>query len=369
MEKHTKVGIVTIISDNYGNRLQNYALNSVLNDLNIKAVTCKRKYYFTSKNNCKALVGSIMLFFYNYIPLTKKVINKSSLLSSIIRKSRFVQFNKKYIPFTNVVLEKSYSDIDQKCDYFICGSDQVWNPYYSFVSSFDFLSFTTSEKRISYAPSFGVDELPETVKGKYTKYISEFKSLSVREEAGKKIIKDIVGRDVPVVLDPTMLLTKNKWLQVCDDVKIPIPNKYLFVYLLGNLSDEEKSKIEHLGKTYNLKILYAYDKNYPEIYTAGPKEFLYYILNCTLLCTDSFHATVFSIIFNRPFIVFKREDKGHSLNSRIVSLLKLTNLEERLNVEIDNNNLLNCSFEYANSVINNERIKSIEYISKSLNDN
>ncbi len=224
-------------------------------------------------------------------------------------------------------------------DYYICGSDQIWNPFFRSQKN-DlgyFLDFAPLNKpRIAYAPSFGCDELPETAKRNIKELIEKFRAVSVREKAGQQIIKKETGRDVPVVADPTLLLTSDEWASFEQKVN-NIPDKYILCY---RFSDNRKTKehIDDISRITGLPVLTlplalpAYRDNYQKVFQAGPREFIYLIHNASLVCTDSFHATVFSLIFHTPFYCFLRENfKGNSsnMNSRINNLLSISRQENR----------------------------------------
>ncbi len=157
----------------------------------------------------------------------------------------------------------------------------------------------------------------------------QFKEISVREEAGKKIVEDLTGRkDVEVLVDPTMLLTAEEWDNVSNKPEQLKTDKYILNYFLGELSEKRKNEIDRIAKENGCKIINMLDSNSP-FYKTGPAEFLYLEKNAFLICTDSFHACVFSILYNRPFIVFEREDNNVSMNSRIDTLLNKFHLQDR----------------------------------------
>lgn len=127
----------------------------------------------------------------------------------------FYSFDKNNIKSNAYALvDKAEFNLFLKYDYFITGSDQVWNPHYNFIGTSDLLAFAKPEQRISYSASFGVDEIPDEKKKEYTENLSQFMALSVREKRGAEIIKELTGKDAQVVLDPTMLLTSDQWSKV-----------------------------------------------------------------------------------------------------------------------------------------------------------
>lgn len=348
-----KVGIVTIIdNNNYGNRLQNYALNYYLKNKGLSVLTI---------NNSKLnLLKSIKKYIRN-------IYTKLKYHNTFLRERNFKLFNKN-IDFTKYVV-KSYNDnkkLDSDFDYFIVGSDQVWNPLFDRLSKLDVLSFASKEKRISYAASFGISDIPKENLNLLDN-IAEFKSISVRENRGKEIIKDATGRDdVAVLIDPTLLLTSSDWDMVTRKPEKLKSKKYILNYFLGELSCNRRNEIERVARENDCDIINILDKNDP-MYTSGPAEFLYLEKNAFLICTDSFHSSVFAILYNRPFIVFERDDKEEKMNSRLDTLLETFMLEDRkYNGEKIDNNYLNCDYRTTNKILDEKRMESYEFLNNSL---
>ena len=199
--------------------------------------------------------------------------------------------------------------------------------------------------------------------------MSEFKNVSLREETGKKIYYDITGKeDAIVCLDPTMLLKQQEWDKVSnrpkqlDNLK---SSKYILNYFLGELSKERKDEINRIAKENNCEIINILDKNNP-FYETGPSEFLYLEKNAFLICTDSFHSSVFAILYNTPFVVFDREDKVASMNSRIECLLSKFKLTDRYYKGKITDNLLKCDYTEAYKILEEERKKSDIFLRKAL---
>lgn len=120
--------------------------------------------------------------------------------------------------------------------------------------------------------------------------------VSVREHAGVKIVKELTGIDVPVLVDPTLLLTKAEWDEVTERPEWYKDEKFILLYFLGDLPDIVKKEIQNISNKYKLAIIDLMDNGNIDFYSASPGEFLYLIQNCSLICTDSFHGTVFSIL-------------------------------------------------------------------------
>lgn len=293
-----KVAIVTIESMNFGNRLQNYALQELLQSLGCKTETLHRITPQKGiKDRCKCLVQNLLQ-------------NKAA---------KFRWFNHK-IEFSEIVIAKDVypKGIGEEYDLFVAGSDQVWNPHYDFVAGeCDFLMFAPYEKRIAYAPSFGVSEIPDQKKEYFADRLSKFAYLSVREQAGADIIYDLTGRRAEVVLDPTLMIGRKKWERVMRKSKHIPKEKYVMVYALGEKSPEFQSAIEYYSTQYKIFDIEQKLKNGLAL-PLGPAEFLFAIHNAEVVLTDSFHCTVFSVIFEKKVYTFDRQ--GLAMNSRIKTL-------------------------------------------------
>lgn len=280
---------------------------------------------------------------------------------------KFIQFNKN-IKYSKYHIDKNHipENLGEKYDIFVTGSDQVWNHNFERMSNIDFLTFAPKEKRNSFSASFGINEVPEDMKKYYKNNLLGLKNISVREEAGKEIIEELTGRkDVDVLIDPTMLLTTKEWDKVSKKPKQLKKDKYILNYFLGELSESRKKEIDRIAKENGCEVINILDSNSP-FYQTGPSEFLYLEKNAFLICTDSFHSCVFAILYNRPFIVFNREDKLVSMNSRIDTLLSKFKLEDRrYEGKIQKEDLLN-NYEEAYKILENEREKATNFLKKAL---
>lgn len=349
-----KVGILTLYgNNNYGNKLQNYAIQEVLEKKGIEVKT------IINENN---LIGINVLK-----ENIKNIIKKFLKTPNIQRYNCFIEFNKniKYSQY----IDKNHipTNLSNKYDYFFTGSDQVWNPTnLAHISDNDFLTFAPKEKRNSFSASFGISKIPENMKEFYKERLNGLNHISVREDRGKEIIKELTGRvDVEVLVDPTMLLTSEEWDKVSKKPKQLKTNKYILNYFLGNLSEERKNEINRIAKENECQVINILDINDP-FYATGPSEFLYLEKNAFLICTDSFHSCVFSILYNRPFVVFDREDDLVKMNSRIDTLLKKFNLKNRrFEREITDENL-NHDYTEAYEILEKERKKAELFLKKAL---
>lgn len=369
-----KVGLITICDyKNYGNRLQNYASQEVLKSIGCQVETIVNKPTRKKDSQQLSLVNRLYRvskmsrneIFDKVISRLNQKRNAENLASKI---EVFKKFTKEHIQETKYIITKDNIpiDINSDFDYFVVGSDQVWNPIFRNGSSIDFLTFASQEKRIAYAPSFGISEIPQEYVQLYKKWLSEFPYLSVRENAGAKIIKDLTGREAQVLVDPTLILTKEKWLSVAKPAKNKPLKNYLLTYFLGGIPKQYKKRIYEIAKKNNLKVINLADLRDPETYIIGPSEFIDFINSASIFCTDSFHGVVFSVIMETPFIVFDRAGSLPSMNSRIDTILSTFKLETRHARNISEESIFDIDFSHVGMILESERNKAFNYLKEAL---
>lgn len=373
-----KIGLFTINDyNNYGNRLQNYAVQEYLKSLGFEVETVKNFTSYSkyvSKPNLFSRTKNLIAMepdkAYKKIKnkLFKKINGNSIVDLEKRRSDSFKTFTKNYIYETDYSITDSDipNDLGKLYDYYVTGSDQVWNPYNPRTSEIDFLSFAPKNKRIALSPSFGVSNIPSKQTERYRKWISEMDNLSVREDEGAKIIKELTGKDAPVIVDPTMLLDKDKWLKVAKTASNKPRKNYLLTYFLGGVPKEFSGQINNLADENNLEIINLSDINDKDSYVAGPSEFIDYIADCKIFCTDSFHGAVFSILFEKPFIIYQREGVV-SMYSRINTLLEKFKLENRKAENIlSNEDAFKVDYSYVSKILEVERKKVFDYLQSAL---
>ena len=359
-----KIAIMTWHTfNNYGGVLQAYALRKKLIGLGNNQVDFVN--YLPTCKNIK--ISSKFSFHFAKEFISKKKLNNKLYL---ITDEKFDAFRNKYFTMSKkAYTKKTLFALNAEYDKFICGSDQIWSP-----ALFDenyFLSFVQNDdKKIAYAPSIGLNEIvDESTKVLMRELISHIPHLSVREERGQKIIEELIGKKPKVVLDPTLLLSKEEWKSQFNLENFNKKN-YVLVYCLGDMkkayqiAKKMKKDIIVIPKTYA-----DYAKHQKESCIPSPVEFLKLIYHADMVITDSFHGTVFSMNFNVPFIVLKRfKDDQSSQNSRIYSILKMMQLEDRLylgNMNTIDNHLIH--FEKVNNLIEIYRKESLEFLIHALN--
>ncbi len=222
---------------------------------------------------------------------------------------------------------------------FLTGSDQLWLPS-NLGSHFFTQEFVPDGiPKLAYATSFGVGQIPWYQRKRTARYLNRFDSLSVRERRGAKIIKELTGRDAKVVCDPTLLFDAGQWLKLIPEKKV-VEGPYIFCYFLGGNPAHRKAA-ERLSKETGLEIVTVPfldcfvegDSKFGSIrlYDVDSGDFLNLVRNAEYILTDSFHGSVFSILYHKQFLTFDRFTQGSrdSRNSRIDSLLALLGLEDR----------------------------------------
>lgn len=379
-----KLGILTQpLYHNYGGLLQAYALQKVLKDLGHEVLTINRidtplTSGFKLKQKIKQIIKKILLkqnALIRVIPTDKEYLE--------IRKytNRFIKEN---ISLTDVIdSSKKMSLLDKyKFEGLVVGSDQCWRPKYSpdiYSYFLDFAEDKKNIKRISYAASFGVDswEFSETETNKCAALIKKFDTVSVRESSGQELCEKHLGVDATLVLDPTMMLDKTDYIELVSNKDIQEKNNSLMVYVL-DYSKEKYNLVNTVSNKLKLEINSVKPKHlFTDIEKESLRDCIYPpveqwikgFIDADYVVTDSFHGTVFSILFNKPFIVIGNKERGFS---RFQSLLKMFDLESRLvssyeNLDIDLLLNENINFDKVNEIMKEMKEDSLKFILNSLN--
>lgn len=212
----------------------------------------------------------------------------------------------------------------------------------------------------------GTVTFPSSCETKVKQCLSTFDAISVREEAAKRIVEENTGRtDVEVLIDPTMMLCPEDWDRVIKKPKDLTNKRYVVCYFLGTLTDEYRTAISQLAEREECTIVDLSNAE-SSYYCCGPSEFVYLIKNAVYVCTDSFHASVFSILYNRPFVVFNRNGKHNTMGSRIQTLLSTFHLEDARFTGIIDESYICRDYKEVNQIVENERQKALRFIRKAL---
>jgi hypothetical protein len=377
--------------NNYGAVLQGYALYSVLQDNNFDPQivrysggqfqdTALRYYLVRAKKRAGKLYHRL---FPNETDREKMKLKRKNKRKENARTCIFKAFQDDTMKFYNARRE-TWQQLKRhypKTDFYICGSDQIWNPYFKGGRNDPgyFLAFAPEgATKIAYAPSFGCEDLPDQAKASLGELLKDFRAISVREKSGVEIVKKYAGRDAQWVLDPTLLRTPEQWKDIS---RIPegLPDKYILIYRFAD-SGHTKNVINRISEELSIPVLslplstVSMKDDYQALYDAGPREFIGLIEHASLVCTDSFHATVFSVLMNTPVCVFFRESfqGGDSMNTRVISLLEMLELKDCIISEQDSlQKALQClhvDYTHAHEILADRRKASLDFLKHALEE-
>ena len=383
-----KIGLVcNYYIRNFGSLLQCYATQKAVRDMGHEIEAIQFENVPTKKAKIQFFVRLKLKQLFKPKAVLKKIkkiknTNYNNDCNSLreVRKQRFNEFINQ-----NLILSKPYACLEsiskecRKYDLVMLGSDQLLCPK-DIIFGFHTLSFVPDNiKKISYAASFGVSKLPITVRRKAKKELDRFDYFSVRETTGAQIFKNLTGKDVPVVADPTLLVKSSDWKNIAG-LKPIVKGKYIYCHFLGD-NPQHRQWAEKLKENMGYKIVtmrhaaiyIKSDERFGDIAVkeAGPKEFLNLIANAEYVLADSFHATIFSILFHKKFFTFNRFVEGStgSTNSRLESLLNKLQLEKRrINSieELDNYYIDDIDYKKVDTILDKWISDSIKYLKEAL---
>ena len=344
-----KLGIVSCyFINNYGSILQAYALQEYFSAKGIECDTIsveglkpyldakKKQYYFRNIHKAGLLFSKLPMI---CLKVLQKINYRNLGKSYSERVRKFNGFRKNFkISNKSASSLKELTELSAMYDMIVVGSDQLWRPDNIFPDYYTLSWVPDNIPKASYATSFGVADLDRYYKLKAKTFLNRLSAISVRESSGGNLVKELTGKFPWVVCDPVFLLTKDQWNELLDNSLCP-RKKYIFTYFLGKGKECRKfteklsavTGLPVLGMIHNDSYIASDERiDYP-IASCSPNEFLGFISNAEYICTDSFHATAFSTIFNKNFFVFNRfKSQKHGTNSRIGSFLRTIGLENRL---------------------------------------
>lgn len=361
MKKKT-VGIITMHRPiSFGSSLQAFALQKKIQDLGCDCEIIDYQYP-NEQHLPKRSVNWWIKLVVHYM------LNLLMGLPCVVESHRFKMFRKKHL-----ILSKYYKDADAliaeppRYDIYCTGSDQVWNTNFIKDDNSFLLSFVNNVTKVSYSSSFAVDYVKDEFKVNFKKYLSQYKAISVREQSGISLVKELTGKDAKLVCDPTLLLSEEEWLPLIAESKIKISRPYLLVFILTysfNPYPEVNRIIEAVQKNLGLHTVVLngnkYDymrKDTTVIKNAGPCEFLQLIHDASFVITSSFHGVAFSVNFSKQFIAVV---KNSNHDSRLVNFLEILHLQDHI---LEYNSLQNINVNLSSP----DRLKINEYRQKSLN--
>jgi hypothetical protein len=374
---------------NYGSQLQAYATQLFFDKIGVENQTIRIDGLVREINRAKYKYFLKHVFDANIVrekfgfvlhACSRKLLGGANKRNIAIRNGMFNEFSQ-----SKFHLSRGYSSMRELHDdavrysAFVVGSDQLWLPS-NIEADYYTLSFVPDQvPRISYATSFGVSVLPAAQAAKAAIFLKRFNNISVREQSGQRIVKELTGRDAELVCDPTLLFTAEEWNGVAAPERF-YEEKYILCYFLGNNPEHRDFgrrlkaatgytlvQIQHVDKYIAGDNAFA-DK---APYNAGPAEFVQLIRDAEYVLTDSFHATVFSTLFRKPVFTFRRfnSDSKVSTNSRIYSLMSLLGMEHRLlrgNEAIDEAMNRDVDFDAVHARLDGLRQSSVKFVENAL---
>ncbi len=384
------VALVTWVRGvNYGTQLQAYSLlhlllrkgfqTTILNDTVLSGTLEKKNQDNTSGENAPVKENASKLRY--YLNKAKKALyvlsNKNRYQGykkqrkfdefTYRRKEVFDQFKQDFLFLQPPIRESELDIIGQTYDIYICGSDQIWTYHSNAQCYYYYLGFTdSSKKRIAYAPVIGA-EVPDKSREFLGSLIRHFDSLSARDIFGKEMMSVLSGQNIPVVVDPVLLQSKEQWMRMLGISKRP--EKYMLCYLLGE-HEWYKKYVKDLAKHLGLKIkwilVHASQLEYADMKIVyGPKEFVEVICNAAYVCTDSYHGTLFSILFNKQMTVLSRyTDTENKQNERFYSVFNMLNMDIRMirGKKFEPGDLQHLFYEPIDRELKKAREQSLEYL-------
>ena len=341
------IGLVTCyFHHNYGSMLQAYATEMIMQQMGLpfQTIACKAPINYMQENKILYIIKKLLIADWK-MRLGKMKIERAKKDNPMfaknweIRNKAFDQFAETFFHVSPYCKNREeLTKMAENYSAFLVGSDQLWRTD-SVEHGYYTLEWVPDNiRKIAYSTSIGVKKIPWFQVGKNKKFMKRFNFIAMREQSACDIVKSLTGRDVPVVLDPTLLFTGDDWLGIQQQEAL-VKEKYIFVYLLGNNPDQreyiKQVKAQTGYKIVALQHLDDYipgDEGFADIAPyVGPKEFLNYIRNAELVFTDSFHCSVFSILYHKNFHTFSRfgDNARQNTNTRIDNLLHITGLEDR----------------------------------------
>lgn len=377
-----KVALISVLMHNYGSLLQTYALQRFIKKNNYES-----EILYYSENYAKKLIrlANLSYFIAKFKVVFRNIffrIIHQQLYNKIkLRRNIFYKFiNERLVLTDRIDGRKELEEKIKNYNIVLLGSDQVFHPG-NFLMDYFTLTFVPDKiKKIAFAPSFGVSKIPNYQKKKTKFYLNRFDNLSVREKSGQKLISDLIGKEAPIVCDPTLLIDNADWEELSGGKRIVCEN-YIFCYFLGanrrhrefaNKFKKETGYIivalQHLDEFVKGDLEFS-DRAFFDV---DPFNFLNLISNADYVLTDSFHATIFSIIFKKNFFVFNRYSGTTNLstNTRISSILESFDLaDRRLDGTEDITNCINIKIDYSCVVSELKKLRdfSQKYLLDALN--
>lgn len=369
--KNRKVLLTTVFTGyNYGSSLQAFAGKAFLNSLGLDCKLVARKSLVKGRN---IQLRKFLVIAFRSLFVSKKGFTtfQKQYAKAMIGNSaeKFLQFEREYLKPCYLSWQELKREATSSTACF-SGSDQIWNSSTLYVDPLYYLRFAPQKKRVAFAPSFGRDFVSEYNKEKMASWIADIPYLSVREDSGVTLVKQLTERKAKQLLDPTLMISSEQW---CSLLSLPSgTNRYILAYFLDTPSDKARMVLKEMSALLKCKVIsipheFA-DMTYcDEKVAAGPIEFLKLVKNAQLVCTDSFHGTAFSINFHTPFYVFERAyGTASKQSSRVLSILRKVNMLDRYEPKGNYEKWNYIDFEQSDKILSEERIKCKTYVCEAL---
>ena len=372
-----KIGIITVHRlPNWGSALQGYALQKVVESLGYVCECINYSYpnpWHEERGSWKRRIP----------PLKTRILRRLGLRAPSLQQlvDKFVDSeikeSREYTTFDDIHNDSPEYDI------YMSGSDQIWNWRTMCADPTYLLDFAPKDKpKIAYSSSFSVNYIPEDLWKMYSKCLSEYKAISVRESNGSRLIKELIGREVPVVLDPTLLLNNKQWKKLASKArwKQKMPNKYILSYMLNytfNPKPTMTALLNHLQHRYQCPVIMLGRPN--EMFNGdifqmsksqgiGVYEFLWLVSHASVVASSSFHGSAFAVNMGVPLLALvEKEDQE---DDRIPSFLSSVGLSENLvTIHTDFGKLDkdgSYDVESAHKKLDMQRSMSIKFINDSI---
>lgn len=359
--KEMKLELITINDlTNYGNRLQNYATQNFLQKKGFQVENIVDESYYPMQESHESKLWQIARHTKHMVrAVCRGTLKRDRIVYK--RKKNFLTFNQN-ITYSGIAVktteELKKCGIEDKV--VLVGSDQVWNPEFA-LSDITLLYGVRCKKKIAFSASFGVSSIAPENRIKTS--LMDFDALSVREDTGAAIIRKLTGRDAEILIDPTLLLTQDEWREVSRKPEGAV-GSYILTYFLSPKCDAANKKLAEIRQ--GRKVYELLDAEDRVAGTAGPAEFLWLFDHADLILTDSFHACVFSFLFDKPFVVYDRNWAEVNMNSRLETLLKKFHLERKYANAGLENDLWEHDYTEGYQQLEIERQKANDFLKKTL---
>lgn len=364
IEKRTAT-ITWITYHNFGTYLQAYALQKVIRYLGYENHIISDRRIVDSQceaNSFRNFIAKVYHFFCG---------NRQIVKGRKREKASYDKFVRQYLYIDDSWL--NYSDLDNKYDIYICGSDQIWTPNFRKIEEFYFGGFT-SKKKIAYAPSIGQKYCSQEYVMQVKPLLEQFKYLSIREITGQKLLTAFLDKPIRLAVDPTLLLPSCEWLTLAEASMKDI-RPYVLCYFL-TYNELYMDLVTKFAQMIQMPVkIFITDKRFIEhadiSLFSGPIEFLQEVKNASYFFTDSYHGSIFAVIFEKRFWTFKRFKDGerNNQNSRIEDFFRILGLSDYFVDNIDLREIINIppiNYDKVKQVIQVERMRSMDYLKYSL---